>query len=67
MLPSHVHVSLIPAPPKSRVYAGTQAPQTVADGHGIWFSDQQGISLYTTKGELRTVSPTVADLAGACR
>ena len=50
-----------------RLYSGSQVAEVVADDHGIWFADQQGISLYTPTHGLQKVSTLVADLAGTCR
>ncbi len=49
------------------LYSGTQVPQILADDHGIWFADQQGISLYTPTHGFQKVSTAVANLAGPCR
>jgi len=50
-----------------QLYSGTQFAETVADSHGIWFANQQGISLYTPALGLQKVSTIAADLAGPCR
>jgi hypothetical protein len=49
------------------LYSGTESPRIMADRHGIWFSDHNGIWLYTPNDGLRTVSPITADIAGACQ
>jgi hypothetical protein len=50
-----------------KLYSGTRIPRPMADSHGIWFSDDQGISLYTPSMGLQKMSAIVAQLAGACR
>jgi hypothetical protein len=49
------------------LYAGTYIPRLMADSHGIWFSDDQGISLYTSSTGLQKVSAIVAQPVGPCR
>jgi hypothetical protein len=66
--PDTVQVWQVPAANQGHLlYAGTQLAYTVADDHGIWFSDDQGISLYTPAHGLQKVSSLVAGLAGPCR
>jgi len=50
-----------------KLYSVTGLPWVMADGHGIWFADQAGISLYTPSGGVQKVSAVVGQLAGACR
>jgi len=49
------------------VYTGTQVAMVLADSHGTWFSDQQGISLYTAAKGLQRVWTGMANLAGPCK
>jgi hypothetical protein len=49
------------------LYSGTQLANIVADDHGVWFADQQGVSLYTPAQGLQRVSTAEATLAGPCR
>jgi hypothetical protein len=66
--PDTVQVWQVPAANQGHLlYSGTQLAYTVADDHGIWFSDDQGISLYTPAHGLQKVSSLVAGLAGPCR
>jgi hypothetical protein len=66
--PDNVQIWQVPAANQGKqLYSGTQLAQIVADDHGIWFADQQGISLYTPAHGVQKVSTVVADLAGPCR
>ena len=66
--PDSVQIWQVPAAKQShQLYSGTQLAEIVADEHGIWFADAQGISLYTPARGLQRVSTVVADLAGPCR
>lgn len=50
-----------------KLYSGTRVPSIAADGRGIWFADDQGISLYTAAEGLKKMSALSVDLAGVCR
>jgi hypothetical protein len=66
--PDSVQVWQVAAANQGRqLYSGAQLAEILADEHGIWFADQQGISLYTPAHGLQNVSTVVADLAGPCR
>ena len=66
--PDTIQIWQVPAANQGHLlYSGTQLANIVADDHGIWFSDQQGISLYTPAHGLQKVSSIVAGLAGPCR
>ena len=58
----------VPAADQGRaIYTGTEWAGLIADVHGIWFSDNHGVSLYTQSGGLRNLSTVRATLAGPCR
>jgi hypothetical protein len=66
--PNTVQIWQVPAANQGhQIYSGTQLAEIVADDHGIWFADQQGISLYTPAQGLQRVSTAEATLAGPCR
>jgi hypothetical protein len=66
--PVTLEIWQVPAADQGRMlYSGTESPRIMADRHGIWFSDHNGIWLYTPNDGLRTVSPITADIAGACQ
>lgn len=48
------------------LYSGQELLGAVADGHGTWFSDKQGVYLYTPSGGLRRVSTLAVVVGGAC-
>jgi hypothetical protein len=49
------------------IHTSTENAGLLADDHGIWFSDNRGVSLYTQSGGLQNLSTTRATLAGPCR
>jgi hypothetical protein len=49
------------------IYTSTEWGGVIADVHGIWFSDNHGVSLYTPSGGVQNISTTRATLAGPCR
>jgi hypothetical protein len=58
----------VPSANQGRViYTSTDWGGLIADVHGIWFSDNHGVSLYTQSGGLQNASTTRATLAGPCR
>jgi hypothetical protein len=66
--PDTVQIWQVPAANQGhQLYSGTQLADIVADDLGIWFADQQSISLYTPAHGLQKVSTVVATLAGPCR
>jgi hypothetical protein len=65
--PDSVQIWQVPAANQGhQLYSGSQLAGVVGDDHGIWFADQQGISLYTPAHGLQKISTAVADLAGPC-
>ena len=49
------------------IYTSTGSAGVIADGHGIWFSDDHGVSLYTRSGGLKSLFPSRVTLAGSCQ